>query len=252
MSHFPQALSIGDTIAGYEITRVLGRGGFGIVYAGRNPDVGLEAAIKEFFPTQFAVREGRGIVAANPRVEIYERLLDKFLDEARAVARIDHPNVGQANLGWFYSEGRGGLAKDEGEALRLYRLAVNQGNAQAQANIGLFYSQGRGGLVKNDHEAVRLFRLAVEQGNAWAQISLGIFVRDGRGGLAPDDLEAARLFRLSAAQGNARGQTHLADFYAQGRGGLPRDLDEARRLYKLAADQGHEAALDALARLARN
>jgi TPR repeat protein len=46
------------------------------------------------------------------------------------------------------------------------------GHAFAQAQLGFFYEQGRGGLPKNDHEAVRLYKLAAEQGDAWALAAL--------------------------------------------------------------------------------
>lgn len=40
----------------------------------------------------------------------------------------------------LYSEGRGGLPKDEREAARLYKLAADQGNATAQVNLGEMYA----------------------------------------------------------------------------------------------------------------
>jgi TPR repeat protein len=39
----------------------------------------------------------------------------------------------QANLGFLYSRGRGGLPQDDREAARLYKLAADQGNNFAQA-----------------------------------------------------------------------------------------------------------------------
>ena len=38
--------------------------------------------------------------------------------------------------------GRGGLAKDDREAARLYKLAADQGDAAAQNNLGVFYADG--------------------------------------------------------------------------------------------------------------
>ena len=61
--------------------------------------------------------------------------------------------------------GAGGLPKDECEAARLFKLAADQGNAQAQANLGTFYRDGRGGLPKDAREADRLFKLAADRGN---------------------------------------------------------------------------------------
>jgi TPR repeat protein len=61
---------------------------------------------------------------------------------------------------------------DDREAARLYKLAADQGNADAQVNLGFFYENGRGGLPKDDPEAARLYKLAADQGNSWAQDAL--------------------------------------------------------------------------------
>ena len=93
MSEYPQSLPIGDVIAGYEIRRVLGQGGFGIAYEAWNEDLELRAAMKEFFPREMATRQGTKIVATGRQADIYPKLLDKFIEEARAVARLDHPGI---------------------------------------------------------------------------------------------------------------------------------------------------------------
>ena len=145
----------------------------------------------------------------------------------------------QNNLGVMYEHGRGGLPKDDKEAVRLYRRAADQGVAIAQVNLGAMYEHGRGGLAKDDREAVRLYRLAADQGVAMAQNSLGVMYQHGRGGLPKDDKEAVRLYRLAADQGGSHGQTNLGVMYAQGRGGLPKDDRESVRLFRLAAEQGY-------------
>jgi TPR repeat protein len=152
----------------------------------------------------------------------------------------------QSNLALFYSQGRGGLPKDEREAARLYKLAAEQGNAAAQNNLGFSCEQGRGGLPEDDREAARLYKLAAEQGDATAQSNLGRFYSQGRGDLPKDEREAARLYKLAAEQGDAAAQSNLALFYSRGRGGLPKDEREAARLYKLAANQGNAAAQENL------
>jgi TPR repeat protein len=140
----------------------------------------------------------------------------------------------------------GGLAKDEREAARLFKLAADHGNAGAGVSLGYFYEKGLGDLAKDDREAVRLYRLAADQGNAAGQNNLGVLYRDGRGGLTKDEREAARLFKLASDQNNAYGQQNLGIFYRDGRGGLTMDNREAARLFKLAADQGNANARTAL------
>ena len=60
--------------------------------------------------------------------------------------------------------------------MRLYKLAVGQGNASGQVDLGLLYEQGRGGLPKDDREAGRLYKLAADQGDADGQVNLGVLL----------------------------------------------------------------------------
>ncbi|MBS0241373.1 MAG: protein kinase [Proteobacteria bacterium] len=92
-AQFPDALPVGSVIAGYEIKRVLGQGGFGIAYEGYNADLGSRAAIKEFFPRELGGRDGTTFVATRSQGDLYGRLLDKFIDEARTVRTFNHPNI---------------------------------------------------------------------------------------------------------------------------------------------------------------
>ena len=56
--------------------------------------------------------------------------------------------------------------------MRWYRLAAEQGDADAQSNLGVMYDSGHG--VPQDYaEAVRWYRRAAEQGDASAQFDLG-------------------------------------------------------------------------------
>jgi hypothetical protein len=105
--------------------------------------------------------------------------------------------------------------------VRLYKLAVDQGNAYAQYHLGKMYENGRGGLPKDDREAARLYELAADQG-------------------------AVGLYKLAADQGHASAQYYLGVMYENGHGGLPKDDREAVRLYKLAADQGYASAQNIL------
>ena len=79
----------------YEIRRVIGSGGFGITYEAF--DIGLAApvAIKEYYPSQFGVRDAT--YSVRPRSErdreIFDRLLSSFLREARTLNQFEHPAI---------------------------------------------------------------------------------------------------------------------------------------------------------------
>ncbi|MEY2884411.1 MAG: hypothetical protein RL490_2135 [Pseudomonadota bacterium] len=155
----------------------------------------------------------------------------------------------QNALATMYYRGQGGLAVDKAEAVRLYRLSAEQGNVFGQLYLGNMYDDGEGGLVADRAEAVRLFRLAAEQGNALGQDWLGFRYYKGVGGLAVDHVEALRLYRLSAAQGNASARFHLGNMYYAGEGGLAANKTEAIRLWNLAAKAGNALAYESLRRL---
>jgi len=57
--------------------------------------------------------------------------------------------------------------KDYKEAFRLWLPLAEQGNAFAQFNLGVMYEDGLG-VPQDDQEAVRLYRLSAEQGDAGA------------------------------------------------------------------------------------
>ena len=142
---------------------------------------------------------------------------------------------GQNNLGFLYMNGQG-VEKNDVEAVRLFRLSAEQGHSDGQCNLGVHYLDGQG-VEKNEVEAVRLIRLSAEQGNPNGQYNLGVLYRDGRG-VEKDEVEAARLFKLSAEQGNPNGQSGLGGLYLHGQG-VEKDEVEAARLFKLSAEQGN-------------
>jgi len=74
------------------------------------------------------------------------------------------------------------VAQGSGEAVKWFRLAADQGHADAQVKLGWAYAAGEG-VAKDPIEAVKWFRKATEQGNAGAQFNLGVmFLKgDGRG-----------------------------------------------------------------------
>ena len=93
-----------------------------------------------------------------------------------------------------------GVPKDDADAVRWYRLAAEQGLANAQFNLGVTYANGRG-VLKDDADAVRWYRLAAEQGHAIAQFNLGIRYANGEGVLK-DSVRAHMWFNIAGANGD--------------------------------------------------
>ena len=140
-----------------------------------------------------------------------------------------------ANISWAGHTDYGqGVAKD-GEAVRWYRMAAEQGNATAQTFLGNAYDKGEG-VAKDQREAVRWYRMAAEQGYAWAQTKLGYAYKKGEG-VTKDPREAVRWYRMAAEQGDAGAQNNLGWAYNKGEG-VAKDPREAVRWYRKAAEQG--------------
>ena len=126
---------------------------------------------------------------------------------------------------------RGGGLQDDAEAVRWYRLAADQGHADAQTNLGILYATGRGVPQDETEEAVRLFRLASEQGDADAQLNLGVMYATGAVVLK-DSVLAHMWSNISSANGNEAARTL--------RGTLERDMtrDEISRATETASRTG--------------
>ena len=144
----------------------------------------------------------------------------------------------QFELGWAYDTGEG-IDQDYREAVRWYREAAEQGNASAQYNLGVAYGTGEG-IDQDYREAVRWYREAAEQGNARAQYNLGVAYGKGEG-IDQDRPEAVRWYRKAAEQGNASAQNNLGVAYSTGEG-IAQDHREAIRWHRKAAKQGNARA----------
>lgn len=158
-------------------------------------------------------------------------------------------SAAQNALGNMYWRGLG-TPRDKAKAEDLYRMAAEQGNADAQVNLGdmkhnKYRQSARLPLIsfsdRDEAEAERWYRLAAEQGNASGQCGLGTLISDGALFNKSKAREAAHWFRLAAEQGNARAQTALAIAYSMGIG-VDKDEAEAKRWYLRAADQGYAHA----------
>lgn len=90
-------------------------------------------------------------------------------------------------------------------------------------------------LPKDSTEAVKWFRKASEQGDADAQKELGDMYRSGEG-VTKDINEAAKWYHKSAEQGNGDAQYILGSLYSKGDGVL-KDSTEALKWYLKSASR---------------
>ncbi|MGH8795521.1 MAG: serine/threonine protein kinase, partial [Caldimonas sp.] len=96
------ALAPGTRFGEFEILRVLGVGGFGIVYLARDHSLERDIALKEYMPASLASR-GVGpqiTIRSSSYVETYAIGLRSFVNEARLLARFDHASLVKVYRFW--------------------------------------------------------------------------------------------------------------------------------------------------------
>ena len=93
--HDAGLLPVGSRVAEFEITRVVGQGGFGVVYEAWDPTLERVVAIKEYLPTSLSTRLGDGTVMplSERHRETFELGMRSFINEARLLAQFDHPSL---------------------------------------------------------------------------------------------------------------------------------------------------------------
>jgi serine/threonine protein kinase len=79
----------------YRIEQVLGAGGFGITYRARDTNLDKDVAIKEYLPGELAMRapDGNVVAQATGHEAGYKWGLERFLQEARTLAKFSHPHI---------------------------------------------------------------------------------------------------------------------------------------------------------------
>ncbi|MCY4603856.1 MAG: serine/threonine-protein kinase, partial [Gemmatimonadetes bacterium] len=117
------ALPQGTRIRDFEFHRVLGHGGVGITYLGWNVTLDIPVAIKEDLATDLGARKSdQSVVPQSSQVVAdFQWGLERFLDEARTLARFQHPNIVRVHQ-YFEAHGTAYIAMDyvEGEDLSAY------------------------------------------------------------------------------------------------------------------------------------
>ena len=114
------ALPVGHQLNEYRIEGVIGSGGFGITYKALDTQLDKVVAIKEYLPSDFAVRTDATTVQPKSTADQddYQWGLTRFLDEARTLARFEHPHLNHVHR-FFEGNGTAYLVLDyvEGETL---------------------------------------------------------------------------------------------------------------------------------------
>jgi serine/threonine protein kinase len=95
-------LGIGTRVGEFEITGIIGEGGFGIVYLAFDHSLQRTIALKEYMPPALAGRGGDNTIAVRSKrhQETFEAGLKSFINEARLLAQFDHPALIKVHRFW--------------------------------------------------------------------------------------------------------------------------------------------------------
>jgi serine/threonine protein kinase len=88
-------LPVGTRLGEFEITGLLGEGGFGIVYLAEDKQLDRTVAIKEYMPSSIAGRADgvRVVMKSQHQGETFAAGLRSFVNEAKLLAQFDHPSL---------------------------------------------------------------------------------------------------------------------------------------------------------------
>ena len=102
-SFLGHTLPEGTRVGGLEITGLIGEGGFGIVYLAYDANLQRQVAVKEYMPSSLAARASGAfdvVVKSERHVETFKAGQRSFVNEARLLARFDHPSLVKVYRFW--------------------------------------------------------------------------------------------------------------------------------------------------------
>lgn len=99
-------LPSGTRLHEFEITGLIGEGGFGVVYQAYDHLLLRRVALKEYLPASLAARgqEQSVVLRSQRHADSYAKGLESFINEARLLARFDHPALVKVHRFWQANE----------------------------------------------------------------------------------------------------------------------------------------------------
>ena len=127
----------GTVLRDYRITALLGEGGFGIVYLAFDLGLQRKVAIKEYLPSSMAARASASmtvVLKSQNHAETFALGLKSFVNEARLLAKFDHPALVKVHRFWE-ENGTAYMAMPYYEGPTLQRVLAELGHAPDEAAI---------------------------------------------------------------------------------------------------------------------
>ena len=194
----------------------------GVIYAS---GLGVPESFVQAYPWADMAAEQALEVAVQFKESLEKHMTAEQLEQARDLRNSVLRRVGRKAF----------ERADFATAIRTWQPLAKQGFPKVQFLMGVAYAESG-----NDAEAAKYFRMAADQGHAQAQNNLGSMYEDGR--VVPQSYEeAAKWYFRAASQGLAGAQTNLGALYATGALG-PKDNVKAYAWFAIAAAQGETIA----------
>ena len=142
----------------YRIERILGRGGFGVIYLANDTNLDHLVAIKEYIPSDVATRTGDSHVhpVTEELGDMFRWGMDRFIKEARNLVKFKHPNIVRV-MSVFQENNTAYMVMEfeEGDDLRMHLRKPGANSEQALKQLILPISKGlsevhRHGFVHRD------------------------------------------------------------------------------------------------------
>lgn len=125
------SLPSGTLIDCYSIIKLIGSGGFSLIYLAEDEDTLDHVVIKEYLPKKLAIRDSTGEVqvSSEKQTDAFHNGRKLFYQEAKALATLRHPNI--VNVRTFF------LANNTAYLVMDYEHGKNLGSYVKKRNGGL-------------------------------------------------------------------------------------------------------------------
>ncbi|MDR0779439.1 MAG: serine/threonine protein kinase [Pseudomonadales bacterium] len=102
MATTTSSLPLGTRLGEFELTGIVGEGGFSVVYVAVDHSLERTVAIKEYIPYSIATRQADGLVLPRSakHKDTFQIGLASFINEARLLARFSHPALIHIHRVW--------------------------------------------------------------------------------------------------------------------------------------------------------
>ena len=153
--HDANALPVGTRLGEFELLGLLGVGGFGIVYLAFDHALEREVAVKEYMPASLAGRTETMHVSLRSQsdAETFALGLRSFVNEARLLARFDHPSLLKV-LRFWEANGTAYMAMPVMRGRTLKELRTDLGRAPEESTLRSMLDALLGALERLHGEGV--------------------------------------------------------------------------------------------------